>query len=248
VLIFDELKWEPSERWVRATRGGTTVVDSKHPVLVREPGLPYPTYAFREGEVRTDLLRPAQSPPADGPHAGSTVFYDLHLDGAVVSNAAWRYPAQDLAGYIAFEWFRHPETVLEHWYEEQEEIFVLPRDPYHRVDALRSSRHVRVEIDGRTVAESYRPVAVFETGLPVRYYLPPEDVDLLSFEATETRTHCPYKGEASHWSYRGEDGPARPDVVWSYQDPLPAVPQIEGYLAFYEQYAAVVVDGVKAGG
>lgn len=165
------LQWEPSERWVRGRKGDVTVVDSRHPVLVWEPHLPVPQYAFPREDVRTDLLRPAKNPPT-GKHTGSRVFYDLDADGEVRDNAAWTFPAEDLAGHIAFEWFQRSDTGLDHWYEEDEEIFIHPRDPHKRVDALPSSRHVRVEIDGQTVADTRAPVLLFETALPTRYYLP----------------------------------------------------------------------------
>src|SRR5438093_225747 len=104
------------------------------------------------------------------------------------------------------------------------------RDPNHRVDVVRGAQSVRVEIDGQVVAESSRPVLVYETGLPVRYYLPPEDVDLELFEPSATHTTCPYKGEAAYWSYRGAEGGkgARADIVWAYPDPIGSVAEIKG--------------------
>jgi uncharacterized protein (DUF427 family) len=152
---------------VRGRKGDVTVVDSRHPVLVREPDAPVPLYAFPREEVRTDLLRQAKN-PRTGRHTGSRILYDLELDGDLLENAAWTFPADDLAGHIAFEWFRRTGRGRDHWYEEEEEIFIHPRDPHERVDALPGSRHVRVEIDGRVVADTHRPVLLFETGLPTR--------------------------------------------------------------------------------
>ncbi|MQY34469.1 hypothetical protein SRB17_24380 [Streptomyces sp. RB17] len=240
------LRWEPSERWVRGRKGDVTVVDSRHPVLVWEPGVPVPLYAFPRAEVREDLLRPAKNPPV-GTHTGSTVFYDLEVDGELRENAAWTFPADDLAGHIAFEWFQRTGRGLDHWYEEEEEIFVHPRDPHKRVDAIAGSRHVVVEIAGRVVADSHRPVLVFETGLPTRYYLPREDVRLDLFRPTGHHTGCPYKGTAEYWSWDGEHGDADvpPDVVWSYPEPLPAVGAIKGLLAFYNEAVDITVDGER---
>ncbi|WP_328875194.1 DUF427 domain-containing protein [Streptomyces sp. NBC_00287] len=238
------LLWEPCERWVRGVKGEVTVVDSRHPVLVWEPeGIPVPRYAFPREEVRTDLLRPAEKPPT-GTHTGSTIFYDLEVDGARMANAAWTFPAADLAGHIAFEWFLRRDDGLDHWYEEEEEIFVHPRDPHKRVDAVRSSRHVQVEIDGTVVADTRRPVLVFETGLPTRYYVPVEDVRLDLFEPTEHRTSCPYKGTARYWTFAGRADVPR-NIVWSYPEPLPAVGAIEGYLAFFNEAVDLVVDGER---
>ncbi|KAB1141533.1 DUF427 domain-containing protein [Streptomyces luteolifulvus] len=237
------LLWEPSERWVRGTKGDVTVVDSRHPVLVWEPELPVPQYAFPREDVRQDLLRPAKH-PRTGTHTGSQIFYDLEAGGELVENAAWTFPAEDLAGHVAFEWFRHPGRGLDHWYEEEEEIFIHPRDPHKRVDAMPSSRHVRIEIDGTTVADTRRPVLLFETSLPTRYYLPREDVRLDLFTPTDHHTGCPYKGTASYWSWRGEaDVP--PNIVWTYPDPLPAVHVVQGLLAFYNEAVDITVDGER---
>lgn len=161
-----------------------------------------------------------------------------------MANAAWTFPAADLAGHIAFEWFLRRDDGLDHWYEEEEEIFVHPRDPHKRVDAVRSSRHVQVEIDGTVVADTRRPVLVFETGLPTRYYVPVEDVRLDLFEPTEHRTSCPYKGTARYWTFAGRADVPR-NIVWSYPEPLPAVGAIEGYLAFFNEAVDLVVDGER---
>ncbi|WP_254076974.1 DUF427 domain-containing protein [Streptomyces pacificus] len=238
----DTLVWEPSERWVRGTKGGVTVVDSRRPVLVWEPGVPVPIYAFPADDVRTDLLRRSEQPPGRRP-AGAAVFYDLVLHDRVVRSAAWECPGEDLAGHVCFAWF--DREVLDHWYEEEEEVFVHPRDPHKRVDALPSTRHVRIEIAGVVVADTRSPVLLFETGLPVRYYIPREDVRLDLFTRAGTSTRCPYKGVATeYWSWAGA-GEGLRDVAWSYPDPLPAVGVIKGRIAFYDEYVDVIVDGER---
>ena len=237
------LLWEPSERWVRGCKGEVTVVDSRHPVLVWEPEVPVPLYAFPREEVREDLLRPAKN-PLTGTHSGSRVFYDLEVDGELLENAAWTFPADDLAGHIAFEWVCRSGRGLDHWYEEDEEIFIHPRDPHKRVDALPSSRHVRVEIDGTVVADTRRPVLLFETGLPTRYYIPRQDVRLDLLVPTEHSTGCPYKGTAEYWSWRG-DADVPPHLAWSYPDPLPAAGAVVGLLAFYNEAVDITVDGER---
>ncbi|MEV6316608.1 DUF427 domain-containing protein [Streptomyces sp. NPDC051776] len=112
----------------------------------------------------------------------------------------------------------------------------------HIVEALPGAERIRVEIGGRIVAESDRPVLVHETGMPVRYYLPPQDVALELFEPTATRTHCPFKGDASYWSYRDGEGRVLADVVWAYTDPLHGVALIKDHLCFYDTKARIVVD------
>ncbi|MFG3497802.1 DUF427 domain-containing protein [Streptomyces sp. NPDC047928] len=239
----DAVLWEPGERWVRATKAGTTVVDSRRARLVWEPGRPVPLYAFPEDDVRTDLLRPAARPPAAGRHPGATASYDLVVGGEVIPDAAWSLPGADLAGYLVFAWFGR--DVLDHWYEEETEVFVHPRDPHKRVDALPSSRHVRVEIEGTTVADTRAPVLLFETGLPVRYYIPREDVRFALLTPTAQSTRCPYKGVASeYWSWTGT-GQVPPNVAWSYPDPLPAVRDITGRVAFFNEFVDLTVDGAR---
>ena len=237
------LQWEPSERWVRGVKGEVTVVDSRRPVLVWEPDLPVPQYAFPRADVREDLLRPAKNPHT-GTHTGSQIFYDLDVGGELLANAAWTFPAADLADHIAFEWFRRSGRGLDHWYEEEEEIFIHPRDPHKRVDAMPSSRHVQVEIDGTLVADTRRPVLLFETALPTRYYIPRQDVRLDLLKPTDHHTGCPYKGTAEYWSWRG-DADVPPNLVWSYPEPLPAVGPIRGLLAFFNEAVDIVVDGER---
>ncbi|MFI1396024.1 DUF427 domain-containing protein [Streptomyces sp. NPDC020681] len=240
---FDSVVWEPSERWVRATKGDVTVVDSRRPVLVWEPARPVPLYAFPAGDIRMDLLRRTERPANPRRHAGATVFYDLVLADLKIAAAAWTYPGEELAGHVSFEWFGR--EVLDHWYEEEEEIFVHPRDPHKRVDALPSTRHVQVEIEGTVVADTRAPILLFETHLPVRYYFPREDVRLELFTRTDARTRCPYKGVATeYWSWAG-GGDVRPDIAWSYPDPLPGVRIIKDLVAFYDESVDIVVEGER---
>lgn len=231
-LSDTELTWEPSERWVRGRAGTETIVDSRHPILVWRPGQAVPLYAFPEKDVRTDQLR-----ENDG-------RFDLVLADEVREKVAWRFDDPELAGYLAFEWFGFAGRALDHWFEEEDEIFVHPRDPYKRIDAIPSSRHVTVEIDGTTVADSRRPILLFETRLPTRYYLPRDDVRLDLFEHTDLQTGCPYKGTAEYWSLRAA-GQAPPNIVWSYPDPIPAVAVIAGHLAFYNEAVDITVDGER---
>lgn len=234
-----ELTYEPSERWVRATIGETTVVDSHHPVLVWESGRAVPRYAFPRSEIRADLLRPSSSGPS---HPDAEVAYDLEIDGRRLTDIAWSYGAGPLEGHVAFDWFGRDEPGIEHWYEEEEEILVHPRDPYKRVDPLPSSRHVQVSIGGVPVADSHRPVLLFETRLPIRYYLPAEDVDFTHLRESELTTRCPYKGQARYWSFTG-DAPVTENLAWSYPDPIPAAGVVKDLIAFYNEVVDITVDG-----
>jgi uncharacterized protein (DUF427 family) len=129
-----------------------------------------------------------------------------------------------------------------HWYEEDEEVFVHPRDPYHRVDILESSRHVKVRVNGEVVAETERSKVLFETGLPPRYYFPPEDVREDMLVESDKTTRCPYKGIASYWSVEA-GGERVEDLIWSYQDPIPEAAKIEGHLCVFNERTDFEVDG-----
>lgn len=167
------------------------------------------------------------------------------------------YPAEDVAAGAVDE-ARRPdpadETLAGHvsfafedvdaWFEEDEELIAHVRDPYHRVDVLPSSRHVVVEVDGVVVADSTHAHALFETGLPTRWYLPKVDVRMDLLEPSATRTQCPYKGEAGYWSVRTGDR-RHEDLVWCYATPLPESQRIAGKVAFYDEKVDVTIDGVR---
>jgi uncharacterized protein (DUF427 family) len=124
------------------------------------------------------------------------------------------------------------------WLEEDEELVGHARDPFKRIDARRTSRHVRVSIGGELVAETTRGVALFETGLPTRWYIPREDVSSDLSENDSHRTTCAYKGHATHYDVAGEDA-----VAWSYEDPLNDALPVKGMIAFYNERVDVEVDG-----
>ena len=130
---------------------------------------------------------------------------------------------------------------MDHWFEEDEEVYVHPRDPYTRIDILSSSRRVRVEIDGVTIADSSNSSLLFETGLPVRYYLPKTDVRFDLLTATDTATACPYKGTARYWSV-AVNGNTHEDILWGYNSPLPESQKIAGLVAFYNEKVDIYLD------
>ncbi|WP_224769031.1 DUF427 domain-containing protein [Nocardioides ochotonae] len=175
-----------------------------------------------------------------GPHGPVAQWYDVALGERTVPHAAWVRDDPALADLLILSW---QPGVLDRWTEEDETVLMHPRDPHKRVEALASSRHVVVELDGVRLAESRRPVLLLETGLPTRYYLPREDVALELLEASDTRSTCPYKGTTDdYWSLPGH--PEADDIAWSYADPLPAVAKIAGRVAFYDERVDLTVDGV----
>lgn len=234
-------KLEPTARWIRAKLGGVTIADSKQVLLMIESRYQL-TYYFPKQDVRMDLLIPSGKVDASA-YKGDATFYTVSAGGKTAEHGAWTYPTTlanrpDLSDHIAFEW-----NSIDEWYEEDEQVFVHPRDPYHRVDTIASTRHIRVVIDGETVAETHRPIMLFETGLPTRYYLPQEDVRMELLTPTETHTSCPYKGEASYWTVN-IGGNTHQDVVWGYADPITEIPKIKALVSFYNEKLDIYVDGV----
>ena len=235
------IRFEPSPRWVRVQFGGITIADSEHMMLLTEDSR-IPVYYFPREDVREEYLEPSDVRMQD-PRKGETLYWSVRVGDRVARDAACAVdrPAaesQALRGYVAFQW-----NMMDHWYEEDDEVFVHARDPYKRVDTLHSSRHVRITVDGEMIAESRRPILLFETGLPTRYYLPPRDVRTDVLVPSDTVTQCPYKGIAKYWSIRLGEREFK-DMAWSYPFPLPEIPKIEGLIAFYnERVDALVVDG-----
>lgn len=239
------VRTEPSERWVRGYVDDVAVVDCRHPVLFYEDTLPVPNYAYPRADVREDLLRPSTGEPPERPwffqpQGAVSQWYDVVVGDRVVEHAAWVRDTPELADLLVVSWL---PGLLDRWLEEDEEVGGHPRDPHARVDALPSSRHVVVSIDGVVLGDTNTPVVLFETGLPTRYYLPREDVDFDVLKPTDTRSGCPYKGYADrYWDAAVPGGPA--DVAWSYSDPFPAVGRIKDHVAFYNEIVDIVVDGV----
>jgi uncharacterized protein (DUF427 family)/acyl-CoA thioesterase len=142
----------------------------------------------------------------------------------------------DTPGYVTVAW-----DAADAWFEEDEEVFGHPRNPYHRVDCLRSRRRLRVEAAGLTLVDTTDTLAVYETALEPRLYVEPRLVRVDVLEPSATRTYCPYKGTASHWSARiGNE--VHEDVAWSYEDPLPESAPLGHFLSFYEDRVALFTD------
>jgi uncharacterized protein (DUF427 family) len=239
-----ELRYEPTEKRVRAVLGDETVVDSTRAVLVWEPRRVVPSYAVPVDDVHGEL-RPAEGQVADdrpvldprvpfAAHSTTGRSFDLVTGGRTLSGAAFTPDDPALARFVVLDF-----TAFDTWYEEDEPLVGHPRDPYHRVDVRRSSRHVRIELDGRVLAESSSPSLVFETNLPTRFYLPREDVEA-ELKPSDLHTSCAYKGVASYWSVDGEE-----DLVWGYEEPLPDGAGLKGLVAFYDDRVDVIVDGVR---
>jgi uncharacterized protein (DUF427 family) len=231
---------EPSPRRIRGLLGGEVVVDSTRVWLLLEHGR-LPRYYFPEADVRPGLLT-ANGRTTPSPTKGETRHLDLRLGDRVVADAAFTHPAPPpeappaLAGLVAFYW-----KALDGWLEEDEPALGHARDPYHRVDAVPSSRHVRVSLDGVVLADSRRTTVIFETAMAPRWYFPRDDVavELLDGDA---RTVCAYKGQASYWSVRLPSG-LHENIAWSYLEPRHDAAAVGGRVAFFEEHTDIEVDG-----
>lgn len=235
---------ERSPRWVRAVFDGVTLADSKRVLLLREVGR-LPVYYFPLANVRVAMLeRTNHTIPSE--YKGEASLWNLRGATRQAEAAAWSYDtlidgAPDVRGYIAFYWDQ-----MDAWYEEDERAFGHARDPYKMgVDARRSARHVRVELAGVTLADTQRPFLLFELALPVRYYIPSEDVRMDLLTPSDTVTQCAYKGSANHWNAH-IDGRDYPDIAWTYREPLVVATAVAGAVAFYQERGVdIVVDGER---
>jgi uncharacterized protein (DUF427 family) len=234
------IRIERSAKRVRAYLGGEAVADSRHPLLVWEVPY-YPAYYFPVGDIRTDVLVETDT-VTHSPSRGDAFHFTVRVGGEKRVDAAWRYvdsTIEELRDAVRFDW-----EAMDGWFEEDEEVYVHPRDPYTRVDILETSRHVRVELDGVVLADSTHAHVLFETGLPPRWYLPKVDVRMDLLEPTATVSHCPYKGQAQYWSARVVDRTVA-DLVWSYRTPLPESQKIAGMVAFCNERVDLVIDGER---
>ncbi|MGH9023032.1 MAG: DUF427 domain-containing protein [Acidimicrobiia bacterium] len=227
---------------VRGYLGGELVVDSTRPRLAWE--LHYPSYYFPEEDVRTELLS-ASTTTKSHPKLGEARLFNVKGGTKVAGDAAWQYPdspTEELRGMIRFDF-----KALDAWFEEEEPLTISPKDPYHRIDVLESSRHVVVRVNGVSVADSRRPRLIFETGLRTRYYLPLIDVRIDLLQPTATSSGCPYKGAASYWSVEA-GGEVIDDLAWGYKTPLAEATKLAGLVCFWAEKSdkvELLVDGVK---
>ncbi|MFC5995087.1 DUF427 domain-containing protein [Pseudonocardia hispaniensis] len=252
---LDGLRYEPTAKRIRAELDGATALDSTRALLVWEPQRVVPQYAVPAADVRGDLVAAPGAGDRHGPgpvplgsggqqvltpatgfgvHTSAGEVLTVRLGDQERPGSAFRPADPDLDGYVVLDF-----AAFGPWFEEDEQVLSHPRDPFHRIDVRRSSRRVRIEHRGRVLAESTRPSLLFETHLPVRYYLPAEDVATDLLRRSDRVTSCAYKGVASYWSL--DD---LPDVAWTYPDPLPDAVQIKDLVSFFTERVDVVLDGV----
>jgi uncharacterized protein (DUF427 family) len=237
------LRYEPTEKRLRVSLNGQPVADTINGLLVWEPRRVVPTYAVPERDISARLESAGRVEDlADLPvlvptnpftaHSCTGEMFDVVVGAERRPSAAFRPDDPDLTGYVTFDFSAFD------WRDEDEPLVAHPHDPFKRIDILASSRHIRVESDGRLLAESSRTLLLFETFLPVRVYLPPADI-VVDLEPTDTVSYCAYKGKASYFSV--PDGPA--DVAWTYHQPLREAEPVTDRIAFFNERVDIIVDG-----
>lgn len=225
---------------IRGRFAGETVVDTRRAVMLHETRL-LPQWYVPIEDVREDLLERTEH-STHCPFKGDASYWSLRVGDRVAENVVWGYEnplpeCSAVKGMVAFYFDR-----LDAWFEEDEPLIGHPKDPFHRVDVRRTSRHVVVRAGGETVAESRRTRALFETGLPTRYYLPTPDVRLEKLRGSTLTTICPYKGVATYHDIVVGDAEFR-DAVWTYHDPLTDAQPVGGFQSFLGEGVEVIVDG-----
>ncbi|GAA0603899.1 DUF427 domain-containing protein [Kutzneria viridogrisea] len=215
----------PFPRRVRGVFADRTVLDTDRGVLVHESNI-LPRLYVPEEDLDTALLTDTDL-STHCPFKGDASYRSITVGEGTAENAVWAYreplPAAEwLRGYASVYW-----AALDHWYDEDEEVFGHLRDPFTRVDIRASSRKVVVRAGDQVLAESGRPLVLSENGLPNRYYLPREDVRLDLLSPTDTSTVCPYKGTASYVRTAEIE-----DVAWIYEQPFVECTAIAGKISF----------------
>ena len=231
---------EPTSKRVRVMVDDVTIADSVHASIMSETTL-QPVYYFPPEDVRSDVLV-ASERRTHCAKKGDASYYSIKVGDRLIENGAWTYPepidgSPSFGGLIAFYWDR-----VDRWFEEDEEMFVHPRDPYHRLDVLPSSRHVRISLDGELLAESDRAIALFESNLPTRWYLPREDVRA-QLVPVDTVTRCGYKGTAGYYSVHLAGGEIVKNLVWYYAEPFDEARRIADRLSFLNERVDIEIDG-----
>ncbi|WP_417518947.1 DUF427 domain-containing protein [Minwuia sp.] len=233
------VKTEPCNKRVRVEFNGEMIADTTGALYLYETGRT-PVYYIPLDDVQAGFLERTEH-SSHCPYKGDAIYWDVVVGERRASNAVWAYPepidaVPELASYAAFYWDR-----MDRWFEEDEEIFVHARDPHVRVDMLPSSRKVEVSVNGELLASTTRALFVFETNLPVRYYMPKDDVRA-DLSPSDLTTACPYKGIARYWHVTA-GGERLENLVWSYDDPVREAEPIRDHLCFFNEKVDIAIDG-----
>ncbi|HVE31296.1 MAG TPA: DUF427 domain-containing protein [Mycobacteriales bacterium] len=229
---------EPLRRRMRVRFGGEWIADSEHVLLLHEPAR-YPVAYFPLAAVRPGVLVD-ENRSTRHRDLGDTAWFTVTVGDRSTPRSAWRYIALpeyagELRDRVAFAW-----RAMDAFYEEDERIVGHAADPYHRIDIRRTARHLVVRDGDRVIADSTRPLALYESGFAPRWYVPREDVDEQALTPAEGQTFCPYKGLASYYDV-GE----RRGAAWSYRQAWPEVGRVANLVSFEPQKIDVYLDGTK---
>jgi uncharacterized protein (DUF427 family) len=227
----------PGYKWIRGVRNGLTIVDSRSYLFVWD--IPYwPWWYFPRTHINGRIVDQHEPDGRSALPNGAT-RYDLICGEETLLGVARGNPDPRLRDLVTIEF-----DAMDHWFEEDVEVFVHPRSPFTRVDALGSSRHVVVSLDGIELADSHKPTVLFETGAPARFYLPMPDVNLDLLVSSSRQQSCPYKGDAAFFSARIGDRDVD-EIAWTYRLPRPEVIEIAGQICFYNERVDIDVDGER---
>jgi len=229
---------EPLRRRMRVRFGGAWIADSENVLLLFEPGR-YPVAYFPEADVSPEVLERSEH-TTKHPDLGHTSWYLVKAGGQRALRGAWQHVdlpafASDLGARIAFAW-----RAMDAFYEEEERILGHAADSYHRIDIRQTSRHLVVRYRDRVVADSKRPLVLYESGFAPRWYVPRADIDESALTFVEHQTFCPYKGLCSYYDI----GDAR-FAGWSYREAYPEVGRISGLISFEPDVVSVFLDGTQ---
>ncbi len=224
---------------IRGVLGGETILDTRRGKMLHETGEFIQWYIPLE-DVRAELLEPSNKRASD-PYKGDAMFYNARVGERIEPNASWSYERPPrasafLRGLAAFDFDR-----LDAWFEEDDQIFGHPRDSYRRFDCRHTSEHVEVRVAGETIADTRRAIKLFETSGPPRYYIPLDDVKPEALTPSETRTLCPYKGEAAYYNVRG-GAQTVTDGAWTLPAPFGEAVVTLGHVSFWRE-TEVSADG-----
>ena len=235
-------EWVPVAKRIRCWFNNGLIADSKRVILKRQFPL---VYFFPKEDANVGLFEKSTLEPKTDDWGTSTSRHVV-VNGKTAGDAVWIYEdpndaaPDNLRDYVALKW-----EPMDRWMEEDEEVRIHPRDPYHRIDICHSSRQVRLEADGKTVAETNCPVLLFETGLPVRFYIKKTDINMKLLKPTDFETGCPYKGIASYYSLVTKGNELK-NVAWTYPYPNEEALKVKDAVAFFtERLEDVFVDGKR---
>lgn len=246
-----QLAYEPVPTRLRAFVDGELALDTRRGVLVWEPRRIVPVYAVPDADllVGVEPTDPAPEPPdldsfppmlgpdSFEPHTTPGTVVDLVTGGRRLERAGFRPSDPDLAGLVVLDF-----PAFERWLAEDEELVGHPHDPFKRIDVLGSRRNVEVALDGTVLASTNAALLLIETHLPVRYYIPPDDVESSLLAPSDTRSTCAYKGHASYYS-TADGRPAGRDIGWTYREPLDDALRVRNHVAFWNERCDIRVDG-----